>query len=384
MGWGMWRIYRPDIIPAWKHPETKKRLSWYYQVALNQKPAKYLICKHISAETNPFRLGEEELWALHKDLKQKFSNALEEVEKGSLSFNELEKSEHSFLDVKVALVKHMITHCNFCERRCGVNREKGERGFCRQTSQTYVSSWFHHFGEEAPLVSVPGLSGQGGSGTIFFISCNFRCVFCQNYTISQEYERYGEGDPVDPQMLAKIATILRKEGAPNINYVGGDPTPSAHTIIESLRYMDVNTPLLWNSNMYCSQELMEILVDLIDIWLPDFKYFSDECAQKLSSAPNYFQIVSRNHLMAHQHGDIIVRHLVLPNHLDCCTIPLLNWIAKNLPRALVNIMQQYRPEYLVARYPNRYKEIARRPTRAEMERAYAEAQKLGIVYEPVS
>jgi len=127
-------------------------------------------------------------------------------------------------------------------------------------------------------------------------------------------------------------------------------------------------------------------VDIIDIWLPDFKYGNNKCAIRLSSAPKYFEIVTRNLKMAIEHGDMIIRHLVLPNHLECCTKPILKWIAENLPtdKVLVNIMAQYRPEYLVAKYPSRWADIARRPTHKEMLEAYTLAKNLGIVFEPVS
>ena len=131
---------------------------------------------------------------------------------------------------------------------------------------------------------------------------------------------------------------------------------------------------------------MSILAELIDIWLPDFKYGNDECAAKLSAAPRYFEVVTRNHKLAYNvsSGNMIVRHLVLPGHLECCTKPILEWIAKNTPRALVNIMDQYRPEHLVLKHPERYPGIARRVSRAEMKEAYNYAKSLGILYEPVS
>ncbi|RLG51592.1 MAG: pyruvate formate lyase-activating protein, partial [Thermoproteota archaeon] len=184
--------------------------------------------------------------------------------------------------------------------------------------------------------------------------------------------------------LAKIEAALRIDGAANINFVGGDPTPNLHTILESLLYLEENVPLLWNSNMYCSIETMKLLADIIDIWLPDFKYGNDSCAERLSKVQRYFEVVSRNHKIAHESGDMIIRHLVLPNHVECCTKPVLKWISENCPNALVNVMAQYRPEYLVARNPRDYPDISRRPTAEEMRAAYSYAKSLGICYEPVS
>jgi len=370
----MYFAFRPDALLVWRNREVRNRLSWYLSVMKNEKPAKYLICKRIPVEVKLEKLSEEELWEKHEVKAKEFKSIHGKIARGELKLEELPKPEVSFLDLKIELTKRMLTHCIFCERRCGVNRVKGEEGVCRLNSRSYVSSWFHHWGEEAPLVP---------SGTIFFSSCNFRCVFCQNYDISQVHPK--GGILVTPKELARMQEILRKEGVKNINYVGGEPTPNLHTIVESLRYLEVNVPLLWNSNMYCSLETMKILLEIIDIGLPDFKYGNNECAKRLSMINNYFEIVSRNHKIMHDYGiDMIIRHLVMPSHIECCTKPVLAWIAKNLPRALVNIMGQYRPEFKVAWEPSKYPDIARRPSGKEMEEAFNYAEKLGICYKPVS
>jgi putative pyruvate formate lyase activating enzyme len=233
-------------------------------------------------------------------------------------------------------------------------------------------------GEEAPLVP---------SGTIFFAGCNFGpCVFCQNWDISNNPDN---GEVVTPEKLARIVNSLKREGARNVNWVGGEPTPNAYHIIASMKYTTVNIAQLWNSNMYCSKELMKLLLDIIDFWLPDFKYGSDECAKRLSKVPNYWSIVSRNHKMAYDEtvaqgtSGMIIRHLVLPNHIECCTRPILEWIAENCPKALVNIMEQYRPLFQVPGNP-KYSDIDRRPSGKEMEKAYKIADKLNILWKPVS
>jgi putative pyruvate formate lyase activating enzyme len=192
------------------------------------------------------------------------------------------------------------------------------------------------------------------------------------------------GVPVDSKQLAIVMKSLRSDGALNVNFVGGDPTPNLHTIIDAMNQLDINVPMLWNSNMYCSEETMRILADVIDIWLPDFKYGNDKCAIRLSKAPRYFEVVSRNHEFAQSNGDMIIRHLVLPNHLECCTKPVLIWISKHCPRALVNIMGQYHPDNRVSRERAEYEDIARRPTTDEMRAAYAIADELGLIYSPVS
>ncbi len=377
MGFGDWRVIRPDAETVWEHEEVRSRLSWYYSVMVDEKPAKFLIVKSIDAGEDPRKLDMEGLWSLHDSLQRFFNNFYERIRRGKYGWEELRelgKPKWSFLDVKITIARNIIKSCHFCERRCRVNRFE-KPGFCGVDYKTYVHSWFHHLGEEAPLVP---------SGTIFYGGCNFRCVYCQNYDISQEDPRGGE--VVDAFKLALIQEKLRRTGARNINHVGGDPTPNIHTILESLKYLDVNVPQLWNSNMYLSIEAMKLIVDVIDIWLPDFKYGNNDCALRLSNAPNYVEIVLRNLKYAAKHGDMIIRHLVLPNHIDCCTKRVLEAIAKELPKdkVLVNIMDQYYPTYLVVRYPQKWPEITRRLKYREIKEAYEYAKKLGICFEPVS
>jgi putative pyruvate formate lyase activating enzyme len=240
---------------------------------------------------------------------------------------------------------------------------------------TRVATWFHHFGEESPLL------GMAGSGTVFFAGCVFRCVFCQNYDISQFPFN---GEKVDGRGLAKIMKTLRDEGTANINFVGGEPTPNLHTIVDGMRQLKTNVPMLWNSDMYLTQGTMAILVDLIDIWLPDFKYGNDKCALRLSKVIRYMEATTRNHRLACENGDMIIRHLVLPNHFDCCTRPVLDWIAENCPRALVNVMGQYHPEYRVLSESERYRDILRTPNWTEIRKVQKHAEELGIAYKQVS
>jgi len=366
---------RPDALSVWSNLVVRERLSWYYSVMRNEKPAKFLIAKKTPAETNPHlrELELEDLWRLHEKTSRTFAEYLRAVKSGELSIEKLENPKYSYLDVKIAIAYKLMNPCKLCERACGALRLEGKLGVCLVDKDIIVHSFFHHMGEEAPLVP---------SGTIFYGGCNFKCVFCQNYDISQVRAR--EGEKISPKELASIQTHLRKRGARNINHVGGEPTPHLPFILESFKYLDINVPQLWNSNMYMSLESIILLEDLIDIWLPDLKYGNNNCAWRLSKVRNYWEVVTRNIKRAHDTGDMIIRHLVMPNHLECCTRPILEWIAKNTPRALVNIMDQYRPEHLVAKYPRMYSDIARRPTRDEILEAYRIAEELGIVYEPVS
>ncbi len=360
--------YLYELGSSYANPEVRKALQHYYGVLTSKEPAWYRVAKRIEVKIEG---SLEDLWKLHNEK----SKEMMELRNVKLDWVESRPpASPNYLDLKAEIAKRMLKSCRFCEWKCQLDRTQ-RRGVCRLDYRSRVSSFFHHFGEEPPLV------GSTGSGTIFFTGCNFRCVFCQNWDISQNAYN---GMETDPKTLASIIKVLAGDRCLNINLVGGEPTPNLHTILSALTQVDINIPILWNSNMYMSEETMKLISDIIDIWLPDFKYGNDECALRLSAIRNYTFVVKRNHKWAGEMGDMIIRHLVLPNHLECCTIPILDWIAENLPGRLVNIMAQYRPEYLVARYPEKFPEISRRPYLSEMERAYNYAKSKGIIYEPVS
>ncbi|RLI60729.1 MAG: pyruvate formate lyase-activating protein [Candidatus Thorarchaeota archaeon] len=365
----MWRFLRPDAMAVWRNSEALRRLERYRGIIDQTRWAKYLLAKDVECPI-PLDTSTDKLWAAHDELSRSFAAYVRSVDEGEERRGPADGV--SFLDLKIELANRILQSCHFCERRCGVDRTRGSTGWCRLGRESRVSSAFLHTGEEAPLVP---------SGTIFFASCCFGCVFCQNDDISTNPL---SGRVVTARGLAQLAESLFKEGALNINYVGGDPIPNTHTILESLRYQTSNVTQLWNSNLYCSVETMKLLVDVFDVWLPDFKYGNDECARRLSGVKNYFEVVSRNHLMAYNSGEVIVRHLVLPNHLECCTIPILEWIAENMPNCMVNIMGQYRPEHKVRRSPQSYPDISRHVSREEMRVAFETAERLGICYAPVS
>ncbi len=369
----MFHLVHPN---ARNDSEMHGRLSWYERVSNDLRPAKYRIARRIPCHVNLDEASDETLWKEHTNLSELAHALLHELDTKERDITTLPTAPVSFLDVKAKLLSRMIRRCTFCEWKCRVDRVSAiKKGACRLNSGSRVSTWFAHFGEEPQLV------GRGGSGTIFFSSCTFRCAFCQNWDISQDPL---SGAPVDSRQLALIMKSLRADGVLNINFVGGEPTPNLQTIVGAMNQLDLNVPMLWNSNMYCSEEAMRILADLIDIWLPDFKYGNDKCAIRLSKAPRYFEVVARNHEFAQLNGNMIIRHLVMPNHIECCTKPVLHWISEHCPQAVVNIMGQYHPDFQVSAGHSAYSDIARRPSAEEMRAAYDYADALGLVYSPVS
>ncbi len=261
-----------------------------------------------------------------------------------------------------AAAKRLVKKCRLCERRCGAKRLEGETGFCGAPGELVVSSIFPHFGEEEFLV--PSL-------TVFFCGCTFSCAFCQNWEISRWFET---GKRLGPEELASEIDRL-SPGCRNVNLVGGEPTPYLPWIIETLKFVRTRLPVIWNSNFYMTAEAVEILNRVIDVYLSDWKYGNDRCAERLSGVKNYWSVVRRNHDDVFGRADLVIRHLVLPNHFSCCTEPVLKYIADNYgERVVVNIMAQYRPEYRASEH----RDISRRPNKEELEKSWKLAEDLGL------
>lgn len=252
------------------------------------------------------------------------------------------------LSARVQQSLDALTGCTLCPRRCDVDRTAGETGFCKTGRRAVVASYNAHYGEEAPLV------GRNGSGTIFFSHCNLLCNFCQNYSISH----LGEGQAVDDDQLAAMMIDLQKAGCHNINLV----TPS-HVVPQILSAVYIaakqglTLPLVYNSGGYDRTETLKMLDGIIDIYMPDFKFWNAETAQDTCNAPEYPEVAQKAIIEMHrQVGDLqideasglayrgmLVRHLVLPGGL-AGTAKVMSFLADELSRdTYVNVMSQYRP-----------------------------------------
>jgi putative pyruvate formate lyase activating enzyme len=342
---------------------ARRSLGRYFAVMHDEKPAKFIVAKKIPAEFSE-KDSVEELWKIHAALTKEFYKTEREIDAKQTSLEEMQAPKKSYLDLKVEIADRILSDCHFCTRRCGANRLTGERGFCRCGTEITVSSIFEHMGEEPELVP---------SGTIFTMGCTMRCKHCQNWAISQWAEN---GEIYKTEELAKEVENLRAGGCRNANLVGGEPTPWLEQWLKTFRHVNANIPVVWNSNTYYSPETAQLLSGFADIYLLDFKYGPGECAEKISDAPNYWEACTRNHLVAKKYGELIIRVLVLPNHLECCTKPILNWIAENLgTETRVNVMFQYRPEWRAYEIP----ELWRRLTQNEREMAIQLAREAKLV-----
>lgn len=270
-------------------------------------------------------------------------------------------------------------NCTLCPRDCRVDRTKGELGKCRASARVKVSSAFPHFGEESPLV------GTEGSGTIFFSHCGLRCLYCQNHDISFD----GYGEEISDRQLADLMVRVQKLGCHNINLV--TPTHFVPNIVNALTMavpLGLHVPLVYNTGGYDRVEFLRLLDGVVDIYMPDFKYWEAEKAAAYSSeAFSYPHYAREAHLeMQRQAGvlelddrgiarrGLIIRHLVLPNRL-AGTREVVRFIARSLsPDSYVNIMRQYRPEHKAVGI----KELSRRITDAEYTEALGWAREAGL------
>lgn len=265
--------------------------------------------------------------------------------------------------------------CNACPRKCNVERNIGEfsRGFCKMPYNAVLARASLHLWEE------PVISGERGSGAIFFSGCNLRCVFCQNFEISHE----NFGKQVSKSEFIDIVKRLENQGAHTINLV--NPTHFVPFIKEVLSEYKPSVPVVYNTGGYDDVESIRFLDGLIDVYLPDLKYFDSDVSKKYSNAENYFEKASKAVVeMQRQVGKsvikdgimqkgLIIRHLVLPKNTDQ-SIKILRWIKDNLPiDTYISLMSQYVP-YV----KTEYKELNRRIVTAEYQKVIDEFERLGF------
>ena len=241
----------------------------------------------------------------------------------------------------------MLKECRLCPRQCEVDRLNNEKGFCKTGRKAKVASYNAHFGEEAPLV------GRFGSGTIFFAFCNLRCSFCQNYEISH----LGEGAELEAKDLAAIMLELQRRGCHNVNLV--TPTHVVPQILEALLLAVENgltVPIVYNCGGYERVETLKLLNGIIDIYMPDFKFWDQKWADRYCNAPDYRKMAVKAFKEMHtQVGDLkinndgiaerglLVRHLVMPNGI-AGTKDIMEFLSKEISaNTYVNVMDQYRP-----------------------------------------
>lgn len=266
------------------------------------------------------------------------------------------------LERRLAAAHENLRACTLCAWRCSVDRSQGAAGICRTSARTRVFRELLHFGEELDLIP---------SHVVYLNGCNFGCVFCISGTENDIVE---VGEPLEAESFARLVRQRQAEGAINVNFLGGEPSIHAHAIIELAMHLPEDLPIVFNSNMFLSPECFALLRDVVQIWLADLKFGNPGCAERLAGVEGYLEVVRRYLKLAATAGRLMVRHLIMPAHIDCCTIPCLEWLAAELPEVELSLMDQYVPVHRAAEHA----ELNRLANGAEEERARQHARDLGL------
>jgi len=252
--------------------------------------------------------------------------------------------------------------CLLCEHRCGVDRAAGALGPCRAGVEARVFRHRVEHGEEPELVP----------SHLFYLSgCDLRCAFC----IAEERAFDPRiGTPLDAAFLRRALEWGRARGARNLQWVGGEPTIHLPAILRVMGEVDDLPPIVWKSDLHATPEGLALLEGVVDIHVADFKFGNDACAERIAGVPRYMEILERNLLTVAGTARLIVRHLLLPGHFECCFLPVARWLAAHLPGARVSIRDGYLP-----RWQARHHADLRAPLPADAgNRARREAAVLGL------
>ena len=337
------------------NPENK-RLARYFRIQNAGALPLFNLSRRVAIPDDYSHLSIPEMWNLHDRLTNTVIDPKMESEISSRKVSPL-----NLMHLKRDLAREIVKSCELCERRCNVDRTKGELGYCRVPYESHYASEFLHVGEEPEIIP---------SHTIFFAGCTFRCIHCQNSEIIEN----PSGDYlVDDDLVRRIENRF-KRGGRNVNLVGGNPDQHLHNILDVFTKVDVPVPVIWNSNMYHSSESGKLLTGFVDVYLADFKYGPSDCAERISDVKNYWDVVNRNLMCAYKHAEIYIRHLLLPNHVECCAKPIMEWVSQNIPNAKFNLMFQYHPCYRAIGH----EEIGRLLSAPEKQRSLELMEEYGI------
>ncbi len=266
------------------------------------------------------------------------------------------------LSSRILRAREMLTNCRMCEWRCGVDRTRGEAAPCRLNADTYVFNQYLSLTEESEVR--PALR-------VYFGGCNFRCRFCDTAPECFEPSR---GRRVEPKSFSPELTSAMAGGVKHISVLGGEPTLHVHTLLEIAAESPTEIPLAINTNLFMTPEILELLDGVAAMYLADFKFGNDECARRLAGVPNYLAVAQRNLQQIFGRTPLIVRHLLMPGHVECCFRPVVDWLSVHLPGVRFQLYTGYVPCYLAGSDPS----LARLNTRSEVRGAVGHLRTLNL------
>lgn len=294
------------------------------------------------------RRSEEELWTIH-------DNAMNDGASAHA------KGDVTLLDLKIELTKRALRECRLCGRGCGINRFSGERGCCGLGIDSKVGECFVHIAEEAPINPSINVNVRG---------CGLKCRFCQKHEL---LDPEGPGQPLD----ASLWNHLRSKAARSISFIGGNSDESIYAILRFLTDVPsrFGKPIVWNSNGYASRVVYKLLSGIVDAYIPDMKFYGKTCSRELAGCDNYFEMFTAGlDEMLKQNVQVFIRMLIIPGHMECCHIPLIDYLSRYADKVKLNILGQYYPDHKVTAKETL---LSRRPSHSEMDYLLSYAENLG-------
>lgn len=232
-----------------------------------------------------------------------------------------------------------MSQCSLCEHRCGVNRIRGERGPCRAGVEARVFRHRVECGEEPELVP----------SHLFYLSgCDLRCAFCIAEANAFDPSR---GRLLTQEFFEAAVKWGREQGARNVQWVGGEPTIHIPAILEAMADRSTLPAIVWKSDFYGTPAAFALLEDVVSVYVADFKFGNDECARRIARVSNYVGIITRNLQIPSVRRNLIIRHLLLPGHFECCYRPIVEWLARQMPSAKFSLRDGYLPRWQASRLP---------------------------------
>jgi putative pyruvate formate lyase activating enzyme len=251
---------------------------------------------------------------------------------------------------RARLAREMLADCRFCAHDCGVNRLAGETGLCHAGAETKFFSAQVEVSDELELIPTFAVALSG---------CDLRCDLC---ITGQDSWNVRAGLGFDVAAIAERAVAAVRNGARTIMVLGGEPTIHLPSVLEFVSLLPDSVQLVWKTNAHGSAAARELLEGMFDVWLADFKFGNDSCAQRMAKVPDYTRIVKENLKWANEHSELIVRHLLMPGHLDCCWKPVAEWLAENLPGVKVNLRSGFWPAWQAVRHSELRGTVSREET----------------------
>ena len=302
-------------------------------------------------------LAAKKLFGLRREAKRHAALAgADEVSKSGVAAalcHRSPKSRSVLARERARIARAALADCRLCAHECGVNRLVGEAGLCHAGAEARIFMAQAEVSDELELIPTFAIALSG---------CDLRCDFCITGGPSWNPRA---GEPVPLEILAGQARAALADGARTIMILGGEPTIHLPAALEIVAALPDDAKLVWKTNAHGSAQARELLDGIFDVWLADFKFGNDACAQRLAKVPDYVRVVRENLLWANEHSELMVRHLLMPGHVECCWQPVAEWLAAELPGVKVNLRSGFWPAW----HARRHKELSSPISRDETERA---------------